>query len=42
VQTQKNKLKEKDFGKLVKQSKQEIAKIEIKRDQMTKKKYWVT
>ena len=37
-----NKLKEKDFGKLVKQSKQEIAKIEIKRDQMTKKKYWVT
>jgi SAM-dependent methyltransferase len=37
-----NKLKEKDFEKLVKQSKQEIAKIEIKREQMTKKKYWVT
>jgi poly(A) polymerase/tRNA nucleotidyltransferase (CCA-adding enzyme) len=37
-----SKLEEKDFEKLVRQSKQEIKKIEIKRDQMTKKKYWVT
>jgi len=37
-----NKLEEKDFEKLVKQAKQEIKKIETKRDQMTKKKYWVT
>ena len=36
------KLKEKDFEKLVKQAKQEIKKIETKRDEMTKKKYWVT
>jgi len=37
-----NKLKEKDFEKLVKQARQEIKKIETKRDEMTKKKYWVT
>jgi len=36
------KLKEKDFGKLAKQAEQEIKKIETKRDEMTKKKYWVT
>lgn len=36
------KLKEKDFEKLVKQARQEIKKIETKRDKMTKNKYWVT
>ena len=30
------------LAKLSKQAKQEIEKIEIKRDEMTKKKYWVT
>jgi len=37
-----NKLKEKDFEELVKQAKQEIKNIETKKDEMTKKKYWVT
>jgi len=37
-----NKLKEKDFEELVKQAKQEIKKIETKKDEMTKKKYWVS
>ena len=36
------KLKEKDFEKLVKQAEQEIKKIATKRDEMTKKKYWVS
>ncbi len=37
-----NKLKEKELQKLAFQVKKQRQKIEVKRDEMTKKKYWVT
>jgi hypothetical protein len=35
-------LGEKELFDLAQRAKKEIEKIEIKRDEMTKKKYWVT
>jgi len=37
-----SKLSEQKLKELVQKAKKEIEKIEIKRDEMTKKKYWIT
>jgi len=37
-----NKLNDQDLSKLAQKARKEIDNIEIKQDQMTKERYWVT